>query len=152
MAAKIKKEVKMTVSNDADILSKYTLAIPSMGVIVLATMGTYASSPLVAANRTALMIFVGLAILGVIYAFGTYIWRLKADAKGISEHHLLKGDRTVYYDNIKCVELHKIGGTFLYYSLILKNGKAFVRVYPVMTNSIEILERLKKLGIKINEM
>ena len=101
MAAKLKKEVKMTVSNDADILSKYTLAVPSMGIIVLATMGTYASSPLVAANRKALLIFVGLAILGVIYAFGTYIWRLKADAKGISEHHLLKGDRTVYYDNIK---------------------------------------------------
>ena len=98
------------------------------------------------------MIFVAIALVGVIYAFGTYIWRLKADAKGISEHHLLKGDRTVYYDNIKRVEIHKIAGTFLYYSLILKNDKTFVRVYPVMTNSIEILERLRKLGIKVVEM
>ena len=40
MAAKIKKEVKATVSTDADILSKYTLAIPAMGIIVMATMGT----------------------------------------------------------------------------------------------------------------
>lgn len=152
MAAKIKKEVKATVSTDADILSKYTLAIPAMGIIVLATMGTYASSPVVAANRKALLIFVAIALLGVVYAFGTYIWRLKADARGISEHHLLKGDRTVYYDNIKRVEIHKIAGTFLYYSLILKNDKTFVRVYPVMTNSIEILERLRKLGIKIVEL
>ncbi len=149
MAAKIKKEVKATVSTDADILSKYTLAIPSMGIIVLATMGTYASSPLVAANRNALMIFVAMAILGVVFAFGTYIWRLKADAKGISEHHLLKGDRTVYYDNIKRVEIHKIAGTFLYYSLILKNDKTFVRVYPGMAYSVEILRGLRKLGIKI---
>ncbi len=152
MAAKIKKEVKATVSTDADILSKYTLAIPSMGIIVLATMGTYASSPLVAANRSALIAFIAIALLGVVFAFATYIWRLKADAKGISEHSLRKGDRTVYYDNIKKVEVHKIGGTFLYYSLILKNDKTFVRVYPVMTNSIEILERLRKLGIKIVEM
>lgn len=152
MAAKIKKEVKATVSSDADILSKYTLAVPSMGIIVLATMGTYASSPVVAANKKALIIFVAIALLGVIYAFGTYIWRLKADAKGISEHHLLKGDRTVYYDNIKRVEIHKLAGTFLYYSLILKNDKTFVRVTPLMTNSVEILERLRKLGIKIVEM
>ena len=85
MAAKIKKEVKATVSTDADILSKYTLAIPAMGIIVMATMGTYASSPVVAANRKALMIFVAIALVGVIYAFGTYIWRLKADAKGLSD-------------------------------------------------------------------
>ncbi len=152
MAAKIKKEVKATVSTDADILSKYTLAIPSMGVIVLATMGTYATSPIVAGNKNAVIAFVALAILGVLFAFATYIWRLKADARGVSEHHILKGDRTVYYDNIKRVEIHKIAGTFLYYSLILKNDKTFVRVYPVMTNSIEILERLRKLGIKIVEM
>lgn len=152
MAAKIKKEVKTTVSTDADILSKYTPVVPCMGIIVLATMGTYASSPIVSANRNALIAFVSIAILGVLFAFAKYIWRLKADAKGISEHSLLKGDRTVYYDKIKRVEIHKISGTFLYYSLILKNDKTFVRVYPVMTNSVEILERLRKLGIKIVEM
>ena len=152
MAAKIKKEVKATVSTDPDILSKYTLAVPSMGLIVMATMGTYVSSPVVAGNRNAVIAFVTLAILGVVFAFGAYIWRLKLDARGVSVHSLLKGDRTVFYDNIKRVELHRIGDTFLYYSLILKNDRSFVKVNPLMTQSVEILERLKKLGIKVVEM
>ena len=151
MGAKLKKETKMTISKEEKLISRLTLAIPAMGVIVMATMGTYISSPLIAGNQKAVIAFSALAVLGVVFSFCAYCWQLKADEKGVTVHTVF-GDKTVFYDNIKKIEIHLIAGTFTSYSLKLKNDKTFVKVYPVMTNSIELLERLKRLGIKVVEI
>ena len=151
MGAKIKKEVKLTTSKEEKLISRLTPAIPVMGLIVMATMGTYISSPLVKGNNKALIIFAAVALLGLLFAFSTYCWQLKADEKGVTVHTVF-GDKTVFYDNIKKVEIHLVAGTFSSYSLKLKNDKDFVKVYPIMTNSIQLLERLKRLGIKVVEM
>lgn len=153
MGVKIKKEpqTKAIISTDEDLRSKLTLAVPAMGIILMAVMGTYASSPIVAGNTKAVTVFWAIAAVGVIYAFCMYGWKLTADAKGL---RIVKigGERTVLYDNIKRVEVTKIGGELAWYTIIKKNDRKFVRMYPVMTNCGALLERLKKLGIKIVEV
>ena len=152
MAAKIKKEVKATVSTDADLHSKLTLAVPCLGVVFMAAMGTYASSPVVSANKTALYAFLCLAGLGAFWAVCTYMWKVTAGPKTIEVHPLIGTGRTTTYDLIKKVEVRNAGSAFMSYSLIHKNGRVFLRMYPFMTNCAAFLERLRKLGVKIVEV
>lgn len=151
MGMKVKKEAKMTVSAEPELQAKFTLAVPSMGLIIMATMGTYMSSPLVASNRKASMVFLALAVLGVFFAFCTYVWRLTAGEKGVTVNAVPGGERKILYDDIKRVEVRRLNGIILSCSLIRKNDKVFVRVYPVMTNCGAFLERLRRLGVKIVE-
>lgn len=152
MGAKIKKEqpVKAVVSTDEDLKSKLTLAVPAMGIILMAVMGTYASSPVVAGNAKAVAVFWAIAAVGVVYAFCMYGWKLTADAKGLRVVRI-GGERSVLYGDIKKVEVTKIGGELAWYTIIKKNDRKFVRMYPIMTNCGALLERLRKLGIKVVE-
>ena len=152
MGVKIKKETqaKAIVSTEEDLKSKLTLAIPAMGIILLAVMGTYASSPIVAGNAKAQAVFWAIAAVGAVYAFCMYGWKLTADSKGLRVVRI-GGERTVLYANIKRVEVTKIGGEIAWYTIIKTNDRKFVRMYPVMTNCGALLERLRKLGIKIVE-
>ena len=152
MGAKIKKEqpVKAVISTEEDLKSKLTLAIPAMGIILMAVMGTYASSPLVAGNAKAVMAFWAIGAVGVVYAFCMYGWKLTADAKGLRVVRI-GGERSVLYGDIKKVEVTKIGGEIAWYTIFKKNDRKFVRMYPVMTNCGALLERLRKLGIKVVE-
>ncbi len=152
MAAKIKKEVKATVSAEADLHSKLTLAVPCLGIIFMAAMGTYATSPMVSANKNALYAFLCLAGLGAFWTVCTYMWKMTAGSKSITVRTIIRGERTTSYDLIKKVEVHKSGDMILYYALQHKNGKVFLKMYPFMTNCIEFLERLRRLGIKIVEV
>lgn len=153
MGVKIKKEAKgkVTVSTEEDLVSKLTLAVPSMGLILMAVMGTYASSPIVAGNSAAVTVLWAIAALGVAYSFCMYMWKLTAGPKGITVRALPGGERTILYDNIKRVEVKKINGEIAWYTLIKKNDRKFLRMYPVMTNCRALLERLGRLGIKIVE-
>ncbi|MBQ7795477.1 MAG: hypothetical protein IJ374_02810 [Lachnospiraceae bacterium] len=153
MGAKIKKEPKKTaiISKDEDIKSKLTTAVPCMGVILMAAMGTYASSPVVAQNSTAVTAFWVIGAIGVAYAFCTYMWRLTAGPKGITVRALPRGERMIPYEYIKRVEVTKISGEIAWFTVIAKNERKFLRMYRVMTNCVELLERLKKLGIKVVE-
>lgn len=154
MGVKIKKEVpkKVTISAEEDLKSRLTLAVPCMGVILMAVMGTYASSPVIAGNAKAVTIFWALAAVGVIYSFCMYMWKATAGQKGITVRSLISGERTILYDNIKKVEVKKINEDILYYTVIRKNDRKFLRMYPVMTNCGAMLERLRKLGVKIVEI
>lgn len=143
--------MKATVSAEPELMAKFTLAVPSMGLIMMAVMGTYMSSPLVSANRNASMVFLALAALGVFFAFCTYVWRLTAGEKGITVNAVPGGERKILYGDIKRIEVHKLNDIILSYSLIRKNDRVFARVYPVMTNCGALLERLRRLGIKIVE-
>lgn len=151
MGVKVKKEVKKTVNTEEAILSKFALVIPSMGLIFLATMGTYLSAPAIQANAKVSMVFMALMALGAIFALFTYMWRMKLGEKGVSVMPFLRGERTLFYDAIKKVEVHRIGDIVIYYSIIRKNDRVFARVYCYMTNCGEMLERLRKLGVKIVE-
>ena len=152
MGAKIKKEtqVKAIVSTEEAIRCKWTLAVPAMGIILLAVMGTYASSPIVAGNANAIAAFWAIGALGALYAFCMYGWKLTADTKGL---RLVKigGEKSVLYSDIKKVEVTKIGSEIAWYVIINKNDRKFVKVYPVMSNCGALLERLRKLGIKVIE-
>ncbi len=152
MAVKIKKDVKTTVSTDPDIKTKYTLAVPCVGLVIAATMGTYVTSPLISGNRNALYVFVALAGLGCLFAAATYIWTMTADSKGVKVHTLLSGDRVILYDKIKKVEVSRWKGGFVSYKIIRMNDKVFVNAKPMMTHNGEMLERFKKLGVKIVEV
>lgn len=55
------------------------------------------------------------------------------------------------YEYIKRVEVTKISGEIAWFTVIAKNERKFLRMYRVMTNCVELLERLKKLGIKVVE-
>lgn len=152
MGVKVKKQVKAVVSAEPDLQSKYTLAVPSMGLIVMATMGTYATGPLAAGNKNAMIVFVALAILGVAFSFCTYMWKATADARGIKVHSILKGERVLFYSNMKKVEVRKMNDTIISYTIINIENKRFLKMYLVMTNCGALLERLRKLGIKIVEV
>lgn len=154
MGVKIKKEpqVKTIVSTEEDLKSRLTLAVPCMGIILMAVMGTYASSPLIAGNTKAVTVFWAIAAVGVVYSFCMYMWKLTAGPKGITVRSMVSGERTILYDNIKRVEVKKMAnGDILCYTLIRKNDKKFLRMYPVMTNCGALLERLRRLGVKIVE-
>ena len=153
MAVKIKKETpkKTIISNEEKLFCKLTLAIPCMGIILMAVMGTYMNSPLIAGNQKATMIFMGIGALGVVYAFAMYIWRLIADQRGLTKHTLL-GDKTILYDYIKRVEIKKYNEDVIYYNIIAKNDKKFICVTALVVNNMVLLERLKKLGIKVVEI
>lgn len=153
MGVKIKKETpkKMIISTEEEIKSRYTLAVPCMGIILMAVMITYANSPLVAGNSKAVAVFWAIGAIGVLFSFCFYMWKTTAGERGITVRSLIKGERTLTYDNIKKVEVKKIGDDIFYFDIIKKNDRRFLRMYLVMTNSGAILERLRKLGIKIVE-
>lgn len=153
MGVKIKKEAPKNaiVSTEEDIKSRYTLAVPCMGLILMAVMVTYANSPLVSGNASAIAAFWAIGAVGVLFSFCFYMWKATAGAKGITVRSLTKGERTLTYDNIKKVEVKRIGEDIFYFDIIKKNDRRFLRMYLVMTNCGAILERLRKLGIKIVE-
>ena len=154
MGAKIKKEApkKTIISTEEKLFCKYTLAVPCMGLILMAVMGTYAGSPLLAGNTKAIAIFVGLAAIGVLFAFNMYLWRLIADQRGLTRHGVLLGEKSIPYDHIKCVEVKKYNEDVIYYNIIAKNGRKFMRVTALVVSYNVLLERLKKLGIKVVEI
>lgn len=154
MGVKIKKEApkNVIVSTEEDIKSRYTLAVPCMGLILMAVMVTYANSPLVSGNANAIAAFWAIGALGVLFSFCFYMWKTTVGAKGITVRSLTKGERTLTYDNIKKVEVKRIGEDIFYFDIIKKNDRRFLRMYLVMTNCSAILERLKKLGIKVLEI
>ncbi len=152
MAAKIVKETKKTIaSTESNLKIKYTLAVPALGILEMATMVTYAGSPLIAANPKAFMTFLALAFIGVVFAAVTYFWNVTADTKGVTVRTVLSGERTILYGNIKRVEVSRPGSVFTSYAIIRQNGKVFLRVNLAMANGMKLLERLKKLGVKVVE-
>ena len=153
MGVKVKKEVpkKVIVSTDENIVSKLTMAVPCMGIIMMAAMGTYASSPMVSGNKKALITFIVLAGLGMVYTYAMYMWRAVVGQKDITVRAFLRGERTIPYNAIKRVEVKNLGGDLFYFDVIHISDRRFVRMYLVMTNCKAVLERLRKLGIKIVE-
>ena len=154
MAAKIKKETpKKTITcNEEKLFCKFTLAVPCMGLILMAVMGTYAGSPLLAGNVKAITIFMVMAAFGVMFALNMYLWRLIAEQRGLVRKAIIGGERSILYDHIKRIEIKKYKEDVIYYNIIAQNERKYMCVTALVVNYMVLLERLKKLGIKVVEI
>lgn len=154
MGIKIKKEPKPQNVKLKELKVKYTLAVPLIGVIDILTMMSCYLNPVNAENTFAKAFFIFFAIVGAGYAYWGLKWKIVSDNKKIMVCPAFGRVKEIQYSDIKKVEVHKKpkNKVLLHFSLHGANDEIFVKVYPIMNNSGELLERLKRLGITIQEM
>lgn len=154
MGIKIKKEkkpqaVKLTLLN-----VKYTLAVPLIGLIDIMTMISFYMNPATDGNMFAKGFYIFFALVGAGFAYWAFMWKLTSDNKRIIVSPVFGAKKEAAYSDIKKVEIHKKkrNKVMVHYSLHGADGKEIVKVYPIMKNCGELLERLKRMEIKIQEL
>lgn len=154
MGIKIKKERKPQVLKLTPMNVKYTFAVPLIGLIDILTMMSFYLNPNTDGNMFAKVFYIFFALVGAGFAFWGFAWKLTSDNKRMTVNSVFGSKKEVVYSDIKRVEIHKKrkNKAMVHYSLHYADGKEFVRIYPFMKNSGELLERLKRLEIKIQEL
>lgn len=153
MGIKIKKEEKPQLQKLPRLKLKYTLAVPLIGLLDVLTMGSFFLNP--ATNGMPVMkgFFVICALIGAGFACWGLMWKTTVDGKRITVQPVLGAKKEVPFSDLKkaVVYKRKKNGSLICYELIDVRGDAIVKIYPLMKDSGELLERLKRLGIKLEE-
>lgn len=154
MGIKIKKEKKVQNVKLQPMDVKYTLAVPLIGLVGMMMMISLYMNPAMAVYTFIKVLYIFCALTGAAFAYWAFAWKLTSDNKRITINPVFGSKKEAAYTDIKSVEIHKKkrNKTTVYYILFLANGKEFVKIYPYMKNSGELLERLKRFDIKIQEL
>ena len=153
MGIKIKKNEGSQLEKLPVITLRYSLVVPLMGIVDMLTMASFYMNP-AAEGRPALKgFYVVCALIGVVFAVWGLLWKTSVDGKRIRVRPVFGASRNVPFSDLKTVVIHKKkkSGAFSYYELLDKNGGGIVKVYPLMKDSSLLLERFKRLGIRIEE-
>lgn len=153
MGIKIKKDTKTQLQNLPRLHIKYNLVVPIMGIVDILTMGSFYMNPATDGRTGLKLFFVLCALIGAGFTIWGLLWRTTVDGKKIRVNSVFGAPREVPFSDLKLVEVHKKPrtGSLVYYELIDVRGKGIVKIYPLMKDSSVLLERLKRLGIKIEE-
>lgn len=154
MGIKIKKEKKPQAVKLAPMKVKYTLAVPLIGIINFMTMMSFYMNPVTDGRTFMKGLFIFFAFVGAGFAYWGFMWKITSDNKRITVSPVFGAKKELVYSDIRKIEIHKKkrNKSMVHYSLHDADGKEIVKVYPMMKNSGELLERLKRFDIKIQEL
>lgn len=152
MGIKIKKELKpqqKLVTLDV----KYLIAVPLIGIVDIFTMLSFYNKMPAEGMMGAKIFYIFFALVGAGFAYCTFMWKLTSDSKKITIRRPVGSKKEIKYDQVKKVEVHKKkkNNSLSYYTLLGEDGMIFTKIYPIMSGSGELLERLDRLGIKREE-
>lgn len=153
MGIKIKKDGKPQLQKLPTLNIRYTLAVPFMGVVDILTMGSFFMNPATDGMPVLKAFFVVCALIGAGFTYWGLVWKTTVDGKKIKVRPVFGASREVPFSELKKVVLHnrKRNGAFVYYELLDGHGEEIVKIYPLMKDSSVLLERMKRLGIKMEE-
>ena len=98
--------------------------------------------------------YILFGLVGVAFSYWSASWYVSSDSKHIVSHTMIRPTREVEYGDILKVEVikkKKIEDMIVSYNLIDKKGVIFASVYPNMRNCGELLVRLKRIGVPVEE-
>lgn len=150
---KIKKDVKPQLQKLPPIKLKYNFVVPFMGVIDMMTMVSFYMNPVTEGRLFLKIFFLFFAAVGLIFAYWGFVWKITADGKRIRVRPAFGRAHEVPFADLKKAIVHKKAknDSLIFYQLIDRNEKEIVKIYPLMRESGLFLERLKRLGIPIQE-
>lgn len=150
---KIKKDVKPQLQKLPPIKLKYNFVVPFMGVIDMMTMISFYMNPVTDGRWFLKIFFLFFAAVGLIFAYWGFVWKVTADGKRIRVRPAFGRAREVPFAELKKAIVHKKAknGSLIFYQLMDRDDKEIVKIYPLMRESGLFLERLKRLGIPIQE-
>lgn len=150
---KIKKDVKPQIQNLPALKIKYTLVVPLMGIVDTLTMLSFYRNPATDGNLFAKVFFIVFAVVGAVFAYWGLMWKVTADGKAIKVCPVFSASRTVPLGELKKAVIYKKKkrDSHICYVLVDVRGEEIVKIYPIMKESSALLERIKRLGIKIEE-
>lgn len=152
MGIKIKKELKPQ-QKLVPLHVKYLMAVPIIGIVDIFTMISFYNKMPAEGMMGAKIFYIFFALVGAGFAYCTFMWKLTSDSKMITVRRPAGSKKEIKYDQIKKVEVHKKkrNNSLSYYTLLDEDGVIFAKIYPIMSGSGELLERLDRLGIKREE-
>lgn len=153
MGIKIKKETRPQLQNLPKLKIKYNPAVPVMGIVDVLTMGSFYMNPATDGRIVFKVFFVACALIGVGFTVWGLLWKTTVDGKKIRVSPVFGAAKEVPFSELKKVEIHRKAktGSLIYYELIDGQGEGIVKIYPLMKDSSVLLDRVKRLGIKIEE-
>lgn len=151
---KIKKDTRPQLSRLPRLILRYHLMVPAVGLLDALTMAGFFMNP-VSEGRWGLKVFYlvcGLAGIG--FALWAFLWRASVDGKWILVRPIAGRAKDVPFSDLKKAVIHKKkrNGALVYYQLIDRHDEEIVKIYPIMSESAALLERLKRLGIPVEEI
>ena len=152
MGIKIKKELKPQ-QKLVPLHVKYLIAVPIVGIVDIFTMLSFYNKMPAEGMMGAKLFYIFFALVGAGFAYCTFMWKLTSDNKMITVRRPVGSKKEIKYDQVKKVEVHKKkrNNSLSYYTLLGEDGAVFAKIYPIMSGSGELLERLDRLGIKREE-
>lgn len=152
MGIKIKKELKPQ-QKLVPLDVKYLFAVPLIGIVDICTMISFYNKMPAEGMLGAKIFYIFFALVGAGFAYCTFMWKLTSDSKKITLRRAVGTKKEIKYDQVKMVEVHKKkkNNNLSYYTLHEADGTVFTKIYPIMSGSGELLERLDRLGIKREE-
>ena len=152
MGIKIKKELKPQ-QKLYPLHVKYLFAVPLIGIVDIFTMISFYNKLPAEGMLGARIFYIFFALVGAGYAYWGFMWKITSDSKNLKIRPAFGPKKEVAYDAIKAIEVHKKkrNRSLAYYTLLDANGQILLKVYPIMSGSGELLERLTRLGIKAAE-
>lgn len=153
MGIKIKKDEKPQLHKLPTLKIKYTLAVPLMGILDILTMGSFFLNPATNGMPVMKVFFVICALIGAGFTYWGLMWKTTVDGKKIKVRPAFGALKELPFSDLKKAVIHKRkrNGSLICYELIDVRGDEIVKIYPLMKDSSALLDRLKRLGIKIEE-
>ena len=133
---------------------RYTMAIPLIGIVDILTMGSFYANPVTDGHIMLKIFYVINALIGGTFAYWGLRWKTTVDGKKIRVRPAFSAAKELPFTEIKKAVLHKKkkNGSLMYYTLIDSKGQEIVKLYPTMKDSAMLLERLKRLKVRIEEV
>lgn len=150
---KIKRDTKPQLHKLPVLRIRYSIVVPFMGLIDMMTMISFLMNPVTEGRLFLKVFFVFFAVVGLLFMYWGLVWTTTADGKRIRVRPAFGRAREIALSELKKVVVHKKAksGSMVYYVLLDKNDKEFVKIYPLMRDCGMLLERLKRLRIPIQE-
>lgn len=154
MGMKIKKFDKPQERKMTPLKVQYIFAVPLLGIVNIFTMISFFRNPSTDGMIGAKIFFIVCALIGAAFAVWSWFWKVISDSKGITVNPVFGRTKVLTYDKIKKIEVHKKKkrDSMTSYSIIGTDDKIFVRIYPMMSNSGDLLNRLSQMKIKVEEL
>lgn len=151
---KIKKEAKPQLQKLPKLRVRYTLVVPLIGILDTFTMLSFYRNPATDGNMFMKAFYIVFALVGVVFACWGALWNATVDGKMIRVNPVIGRKKAVPFEELKKVVIHKKSksGSLSYYELFDKDSQSIVKIYPLMKESSALLERFKRLQIKIEEI
>jgi len=132
---------------------QYSLIVPLLGIVELAMMLKFFFDSSTDGMIGAKVFFIVCALIGAGFTIWSFLWNVVSDNDKIVVKPFIGRVKEVNYDKIKKVDVHKKKkrDNMVYYSVIDMNDKVIVKIYPIMTNSGELLTRFKLVNVKLEE-